>query len=508
MSCLIFNIAYLKIDIPIVYIGDSNFRLFNAYMQIKDESFIQLADELEKLSLHNAKSILYCSYWAKESAIEEYNVDENKIHIIEFGANLTSEPIIQELKLPETSVNVCNLLFIGKNWKHKGGIIAYNSYLLLKKSGFFCTLTIIGSIPDNIDKNDANLFIIPYLDKSKEEDNIKLGKIFNNSHFLILPTKFDCFGIVFCEASAYGIPSLATDIGGVSQVIKNGKNGYLFSPNEHGSVYANKIKSIFEDKKQYLRLRKTTRKEYDDRLNWDVWLKKTNKILNKLCTIKKATFDDVFIPTYVINLKERTERLQHIIKQFDGKDEFDLTVVEACEHNNGRIGLWNSIVKIIKIAIENNDDVIVICEDDHLFTKDYSKEYFISNVIEAHGQGVDFFSGGIGGFGSAVPTSKNRYWIDWLYCTQFIVVFEKLFNDILSYDFKDDDTADGVLSQLSVNKMTIYPFVSIQKDFGYSDVTKSNNENIGMITQHFEMTNKRLSQIHTVASLYNAFNDN
>ena len=234
----------------------------------------------------------------------------------------------------------------------------------------------------------------------------------------------------------------------------------------------------------------------------------TSKILNKLCPIKKATFDDVFIPTYVINLKERTERLQHIIKQFDGKDEFDLTVVEACEHNNGRIGLWNSIVKIIKIAIENNDDVIVICEDDHLFTKDYSKEYFISNVIEAHGQGVDFFSGGIGGFGSAVPTSKNRYWIDWLYCTQFIVVFEKLFNDILSYDFKDVYISYGVLSQLSVNKMTIYPFVSIQKDFGYSDVTKSNNENIGMITQHFEMTNKRLSQIHTVASLYNAFNDN
>ena len=45
MSCLIFNIAYLKIDIPIVYIGDSNFRLFNAHMQIKDESFIQLANE-------------------------------------------------------------------------------------------------------------------------------------------------------------------------------------------------------------------------------------------------------------------------------------------------------------------------------------------------------------------------------------------------------------------------------------------------------------------------------
>lgn len=500
-----FYIAYLKIDIPIVYIGDSNFRLFNAYLKITDESFIQLADELEKRSLNNAKCILYSSNWAKKSAIEEYNVNGNKIHVVEFGANLMSEPLKQELILAESSINVCNLLFIGKNWQDKGGIIAYETYMLLKRSGFCCTLTIIGSSPAHMDINDDSLFVLPFLDKRKKKDNMKLSEILSKSHFLILPTKFDCYGIVFCEASAYGIPSLATDIGGVSQVIKNGKNGFLFSPSEHESVYANKIKEIFTNEKQYLKLRRTTRKEYDDRLNWGMWLKKTNKIISKLYQKRKGKFDDVFIPTYVINLKARTERLQHIKKQFEGKDEFDLTIVEACEHSNGRVGLWNSIVKIIKMAIVNKDDVIVICEDDHFFTEYYSKEYFIGNLIEAHGQGVDFFSGGIGGFGTAVPTSKNRYWIDWLYCTQFIVVFKKIFDDILAYDFKDEDTADGVLSQLSANKMTIYPFVSIQKDFGYSDVTKSNNENTGMITQHFEMTNRRLSQIHTVASLYNSF---
>lgn len=502
-----FYIAYLEIDIPIVYIGDTILRLYNKYLQIRDESYLQLVDELEKRALHNAKCILYSSNWAKKSAVEEYSIRKNKMHVVEFGANLMVKAPKQELELTESPGNICNLLFIGKNWKHKGGIVAYEAYKELKINGFNCTFTIVGCIPDNIDENDRNLFIFPFFDKGKKTDNKKFMKILIHTHFLILPAQFACYGTVFCEASAYGIPSLATDIGGASQIIRNGKNGYLFSPDEIGTVYANKINEIFTDREKYLALRKTTRKEYDDRLNWGTWVKKTNKIINNVARIRKNELDDIFIPTYVINLKERTERLQHIKEQFKNKNEFDLTIVEACEHDNGRIGLWNSIVKIIKKAVENNDDVIIICEDDHAFTEYYSKKYFVNNLIEAHGQGADLLSGGIGGFGFAVSTSKNRYWIDWLYCTQFIVVFQNLFDEILSYDFKEDDTADGVLSHLSMNKMTIYPFISIQKDFGYSDVTKSNNEYKGLITQHFEITDQRLSQIHKITSFYNSYDD-
>ncbi len=37
--------------------------------------------------------------------------------------------------------------------------------------------------------------------------------------------------------------------------------------------------------------------------------------------------------------------------------------------------------------------------------------------------------------------------------------------------------------------MVIYPFISEQKDFGYSDVTRSNQENEGRIREHFKMAN-------------------
>ena len=93
--------------------------------------------------------------------------------------------------------------------------------------------------------------------------------------------------------------------------------------------------------------------------------------------VKKGS--DFYIPTYVINMKERLDRKKHIIGEFKGRDEFDVTYMDACTHTIGAVGLWNSIVRIIRLAIENEDDVIVICEDDHYFTEDYSKNFLIEN---------------------------------------------------------------------------------------------------------------------------------
>ncbi len=63
---------------------------------------------------------------------------------------------------------------------------------------------------------------------------------------------------------------------------------------------------------------------------------------------------------------------------------------------------------------------------------------------------------------------------------------------MLDYSFQDTDTADGVISKLATNKMVIYPFISEQKDFGYSDVTQSNMEQQGKIREHFAKANKRM----------------
>ncbi|MDD2284487.1 MAG: glycosyltransferase [Paludibacter sp.] len=517
--------AYLHVNIPIVYIGDTTFRLFKENLKIPSAKFEEIADDVERRMIENANSIIFSSDWAKESAICDYSCIENKIHVVEFGANIPHPEKWQH----EIDTSVCNLVFIGRNWVKKGGEKVLGAYRKLKSEGFPCTLTIIGSVPLEMLENDKDLTIIPFLDKSKPEHLNKLCSILKDAHFLVLPTEFDAFGIVFCEASAYGVPSIAADVGGVSQSVREGKNGFLLPPTATAEDYAEKIKSVFSDKESYIKLRASSRNQYETRLNWDVWGEKVNKILEEtvenyrrygrssvsqkeqeqssVSETKKNNPEaeillsdaDFYLPVYVINLKNRIERRKHIEEQFHAKPEFELTWIDAVEHPIGAVGLWRSMVKAVQTAIEHDDDIMIICEDDHVFTPQYSKEYLLVNIIQANEQDSELLSGGIGGFGTAVPVAANRYWVDWFWCTQFIVVFKPLFQKILEYDFKYTDTADGVLSAIAKDKMTIYPFISIQKDFGYSDVTRANNEISGMITNHFQQTDYRLSVIHQVA---------
>ena len=51
------------------------------------------------------------------------------------------------------------------------------------------------------------------------------------------------------------------------------------------------------------------------------------------------------------------------------------------------------------------------------------------------------------------------------------------------------------MSVLSTCSMVIYPFISEQTDFGYSDVTQSNQENSGRIREHFTSANQAFKTV-------------
>ncbi|HTK21039.1 MAG TPA: hypothetical protein VL442_16065 [Mucilaginibacter sp.] len=206
-------------------------------------------------------------------------------------------------------------------------------------------------------------------------------------------------------------------------------------------------------------------------------------------------YNTITIPTYVINLSERTERLAHIKTEFEGKSEFDVQIVEAFKHEVGALGLWMSIRKVIEIAIANEDDVIVICEDDHQFTKDYTKEFLIRNIIEANEEGAYLLSGGTGKFNHAIPITSNRYWVRHLLSTQFMVIYKDFFQYILDEPFDEKIVADLAYSRMTPHKMLLYPFISTQKDFGYSDITTIHNEQKNLVTNMFVQSDNKLKRI-------------
>lgn len=235
-------------------------------------------------------------------------------------------------------------------------------------------------------------------------------------------------------------------------------------------------------------------------LNHELY-RSTVRALLETCR-ETGEYVDIYIPVYIFNLPNRTERKEHILSQFKGRREFKPILVEACQHQIGAVGLWMSIVKVVRMAKMRQDEVIILCKDDHIFTENYSASNFIRNIVGAAEQGCDILMGGIGGFGAAVPIAASRYWVDWFWITQFVVVYANSFDAILDYEFKDTDTADGVFSDIFRHKMTIYPFISRQRDFGYSDITVNNNRE-NEIDRLFDTASARLNIINKVRNAYN-----
>ena len=200
----------------------------------------------------------------------------------------------------------------------------------------------------------------------------------------------------------------------------------------------------------------------------------------------------VFLPVHAINLKARTDRLAHIKAQFEGHDEFRLHIVEACEEADGALGLWKSICRIVEQAKGEDEDFVLICEDDHIFTRHYDRDRFLRQIMLAGAMGAQLLSGGIGGFGNLVPLPADLHWVDWLWCTQFIVVYKNAYDLILGASFGPRDVADGKLSEILTAKMVVAPFVSEQTDFGYSDITAANNRE-GTILHHFDESRQKLA---------------
>ena len=55
---------------------------------------------------------------------------------------------------------------------------------------------------------------------------------------MFVPTRAEALGLVFLEASAFALPSIATDVGGVPEVIKSGVTGATFPLSAGPAEYA------------------------------------------------------------------------------------------------------------------------------------------------------------------------------------------------------------------------------------------------------------------------------
>lgn len=280
-----YPIAFLRCKQPLVFFADATFPVikdfYHDYTNLSKQT-IRNSLAMEQSALDTCAAALYSSQWAAQSAINDYRIRPDKVHVVPFGANIDDVRSEQDIEgLLAKRGKVIQLLFIGVDWLRKGGDVALEVTRILNERGIAAELHIVGCTPP-IAKLPDYVVLHGFLRKSQPAEVLKLQALFEESHFLILPSRADCTPIVFSEANSFGMPCISTDVGGITSVIINDVNGYTFGLSDPAARYADYISSVMAETGKYARLARTSFAEYRQRLNWKVVGKQMMEIFEKL----------------------------------------------------------------------------------------------------------------------------------------------------------------------------------------------------------------------------------
>lgn len=278
-------LSEIETDLPCVYLSDATFRTMTDYHWNFSNlwEFNRREGELaEARAIGRANASVFASDWARNSAIRDYGASPKSTFLIPFGANLRDIPSDSEvLARRELNRSVYKLLFIGVNWEAKGGRIAVESCLELNRRGIPCELTVVGSAPPDASKVE-HIHFVGFVDKNTKEGMKFIQGLYMEADFFILPTRNEAAGIVFCEASAYAVPCIATRSGGIPTYIEDGITGYLCEEGACASVYADKIELLVRSPSEYFVMAKNARSKFELELNWDSWGRRVASVLSEV----------------------------------------------------------------------------------------------------------------------------------------------------------------------------------------------------------------------------------
>jgi len=279
-------VSHLEISQPIVFLSDATFAaLKNFYPDFTGliPQTLRNGDEMEQLALSRCALAIFASDWAARSALEHYAADPAKIRVIPLGANIECNRTMADIDqiTDNKSFDTCRLLFVGVDWLRKGGDRALEIATELNERGIPAELHVVGCEPPGATPD----FVVRhgFISKKSAQGAAQYDKLLMESHFLVIPSMAECYGLVFAEASSFGLPSISTRVGGIPTVIADGKNGYTLDPAAPAATYCDVIARLFRDRPSYEGMARTSFREYAERLNWNVAGERIREAIELVC---------------------------------------------------------------------------------------------------------------------------------------------------------------------------------------------------------------------------------
>lgn len=227
----------------------------------------------ERKIYRNLDILLWPSEWLKREADALYGLNDAQSLVLPWGANIDAVSA-KALPVPLDANAPVQLLVVGRDWFAKGGPQAFETLQALRSSGIDARLTVVGTTPPDFHLNE-HVTVHPSLNKAVPAQKALFEAVFRQAHFLVQPS-FESWGFAFCEAAAFGLPSLCLNVGGVP--VRNGVTGHALPEGSGAMEFTEIIKGYLQNPESYQALRVSSRNAFETQLNWDAWGKSVRHI--------------------------------------------------------------------------------------------------------------------------------------------------------------------------------------------------------------------------------------
>lgn len=280
-------IAYLDSQKPIVLWTDGLYAsLLGFYPGFTQHSAtsVQQGNLITRECLARTALAIFSSEWAARTALEIYGISKEKVKVVPFGANINCTHTETDIRamLRNRPRDRVKLLFLGKHWHRKGGDIVFQVAKALHAAGQPVELNFVGCLPPKEISVPAYIKCHGFISKRTPEGLQKMLQLLRESHFLFVPSRAEAYGIVFCEANAFGLPCLTSYVGGIATVVKDNVNGKTFSLTATSQVYCDYIMQLMQNYSAYENLALSSFNEYQDRLNWNAGIRKVTQLIQEI----------------------------------------------------------------------------------------------------------------------------------------------------------------------------------------------------------------------------------
>jgi phosphatidyl-myo-inositol dimannoside synthase len=245
--------------------------------------------------LKKSQAILSISHWTK-SILAKRGIPEEKIEIFHPGLapHFETVPPANMSTDPNSPLRLLTISRLDAREQYKGQDHVLEALALLKKVSPELKLSYSilgeGSDLDRLKNLAASLGVTDLVRfRGKVESREELDAIYREHDVFIMPSRFgywegrwrgEGFGIVFVEAAAFEIPSIAYACGGAMDILEDGENGILVKPDDTTSL-AHAIEKLARDRSLVKKLGKRAKEVALSRFSFSAIQQELEKALQR-----------------------------------------------------------------------------------------------------------------------------------------------------------------------------------------------------------------------------------